>query len=308
MHVIYPKIHRLGSEENDGILIGTVTIQEKVDGANTSIWKEIGDKPIHCGSRTQDVSEKGFNGFCEYVGIHRGINDFLTDHPNKRLFGEWLVRHTIDYNETSYKQFYLFDIMDEGGSLMCQDFVEDCSKRYSIKMVEKFAVLENPTEEDILRFVGKTVLGNKGEGVVIKNEGFINKFGNKVYAKIVTQEFKEDSALVFGGNNKHSDTYWEMYVVNKFITLGRVQKVMNKLQPIIDKRLDMEHTARIINTVYHDMITEEIWDIQKSVPKIDFKALKKLSIRKAAKIYHDILNNHISVAYEETNNDEGVAR
>ena len=36
----YRKIHRLGAEENEGILVGKVMIQEKIDGANTSIWLE----------------------------------------------------------------------------------------------------------------------------------------------------------------------------------------------------------------------------------------------------------------------------
>ena len=35
----YKKIHRLGVDETDGILIGKVYVQEKVDGANVQIWK-----------------------------------------------------------------------------------------------------------------------------------------------------------------------------------------------------------------------------------------------------------------------------
>jgi len=38
MFIKYPKIYRLGKEENDDILKQEVVIQEKLDGANTSIW------------------------------------------------------------------------------------------------------------------------------------------------------------------------------------------------------------------------------------------------------------------------------
>lgn len=119
-----------------------------------------------------------------------------------------------------------------------------------------------------------------------------------VYAKVVTQEFKEDNAIIFGGNNKFSDTYWEMYVVNKYMTLPRVQKIMQKIQPTVDERLDMKHIPRITNSAFHDMMTEEIWEIVKKVPSLDFKALRNLSVRKAKQIYVDILNNSISVADE----------
>lgn len=62
MLIKYPKIHRLGSDENEGILFGKCFVQEKIDGANTSIWVEGGE--IKCGSRNNELSG-GFNGFKE---------------------------------------------------------------------------------------------------------------------------------------------------------------------------------------------------------------------------------------------------
>ena len=295
----YKKIHRLGHEENQGILDGLCVIQEKIDGANTSIWIE--DGKIQCGSRTR-ILEGGFNGFVDYANSHSGINALLEDNPGIRLYGEWLVRHTISYKETSYKEFYLFDIMD-GEEFYPQKWVQEVGAKYGIKTATIFAEIENPKLEDLEPFVGKSVLGEHGEGIVIKNDSFINKFGEKVYAKMVTQNFKESNAIVFGGNNKYSDTYWEMYIVNKYMTLPRVQKVMNKLQPIIDERLDMKHTARVAGSAYHDMITEEIWEIQKKVPSVDFKALNKLCVKKAVKIYQDILHGDISVAFNPIQNE-----
>lgn len=291
----YNKIHRLGKEETDGILIGKCYIQEKVDGANVQIWKDETGK-IRMGSRSKEITE-GFNGFCEYVNNDTRISSLLNMFPEYRLYGEWLVRHTIQYSETAYKQFYLFDIENIAtGTLLELNQVKNVAEQFALCFPQIFAVLENPTVEQIMPFVGKTNLGEKGEGVVIKNPAFINMFGINQYAKIVTQEFKEDNGLVFGGNNKHSDTYWEMYVVNKYITLERVQKIMNKLQPLIDKKLDFEHTSRIASTTFHDMLTEEIWEISKKVVSVNFKKLSNLCTRKAAQIYKDILNNSISVA------------
>lgn len=307
MFIQYPKIHRLGKDETLGILEYEVTVQEKIDGANTSIWME--GEEMKAGSRKRQLGEETFNGFVPYIKEHKGIKDLFRDLPTYRLYGEWLVRHTIAYNETAYKQFYLFDVYVEGLGFLPQHIVQGLAERYEINYPQVFFTGKT-TEEEIMKFVGQTNLGEKGEGVVIKSTEFVNQFGDMSYAKIVTEKFKEDNAITFGGNNKHSETYWEMYVVNKYCTLARVQKIMNKIQPEINEKLDKKHTPRVIATCYHDMMTEEIWEIQKKVPEINFRKLKGLAARKFVKIFHDILEGHISVAYErdqdETNNDQGL--
>lgn len=303
MFKAYPKIHRLGKDETIGLIeFGEVVVQEKIDGANTSIWIENG--VLCAGSRTRQLGEESFNGFMEYIRGHEGIMAMLAARPSYRFYGEWLVRHTISYNETAYRQWYMFDIQD-GETFLSQDSVATIAQFYGINYPQIFAE-GKLTEAEIREFVGKTNLGDKGEGVVIKNPDFKNQFGDLCYAKIVTEKFKEDNALVFGGNNKHSDTYWEMYVVNKYCTLARVQKIMNKIQPEVNEKLDKKHTPRIIQTCYHDLITEDSWEIANKVLAVDFHKLKSLCFKKFVKIYHDILENHISVAYgvqNENNND-----
>jgi hypothetical protein len=291
----YKKIHRLGKDETLGILTGKCYVQEKIDGANTQIWLDPKDGQLHMGSRSQEVTS-GFNGFVDYVKSNEPIKQLLADHPDWHLYGEWLVRHTLHYKETNYKKFYLFDIHTPEGA-MDIEAVHKVAEEYGVPTPQLFGVFENPTQEELQKFVGVTNLGEKGEGIVIKNIEFVNQFGDKYqYAKIVAQEFLEDNGLVFGGNNKHSDTYWEMWVVNKYMTIERVQKVMNKIQPTLDKKLDYEHTSRVSNTAYHDLITEEMWEISRKVVNINFKALGNLCQRKAAQIYKDVLNQSFSVA------------
>lgn len=296
----YEKIHRIGKEETDGILEGRCTIQEKLDGANASIW--VGESgSLHCGSRSRDLTKAGdsFRGLHEYVDGHPGINKLLFERQGYRLYGEWLVRHTLPYPEDKYQRFYLFDIHD-GERYLTPDVVAEIAKEYEIEHAEILAVVDNPTIEQIAELCGKSVIGEEGEGIVIKNPDFINQFGDRVCAKMVTQRFKEDNSLVFGGNNKHSDTYWEMYIVNKYMTLARIKKVMHKIQPLEEKRLDYEHIPRVANTAYHDLLTEEIWEIAKKVQAVNFKKLKNLCTKKAIQIYKDILNGDVSVAdYEE---------
>lgn len=295
-HRNYGKIHRLGKDETLGILEGTCYVQEKIDGANTQIWLE--DGVLKMGSRTRILKDdETFNGFVPYVKAHEGILKLLNEHPTLRLYGEWLVRHTIAYKETSYKKWYMFDIYDDSvGLFFTADGVQEFANQYGIAIAPIHGVFESPTLETLQEFVGKSAFGDRGEGIVIKNYEFTNSFGDKVFAKIVTESFKEDNAVAFGGNNKYSDTYHEVYVVNKYMTLSRVKKIMDKLQPEINEKLDMKHIPRIMGTCYHDMLVEEIWQIAKDVPALDFKALKRISDKKAKQIFVDIINEDISVA------------
>lgn len=291
----YEKIHRLGKEETDGILFGDIHVMEKIDGANLSIW--VGeDMNIHIGSRTREITE-GFNGAVDYVREHPGIKKLLLENPTYRLYGEWLVKHTISYKETSYKKFYLFDIRTENG-FMDPEIVVAIAKEYGIDHAHYHGKFRNPSYEEVEKLAGQSILGDKGEGVVIKNMDFVNKFGDLCYAKIVTEQFTEDNSVVFGGNNRNAFNYWEIYVSNKYITLERVRKIMQKTQPLVDERLDMKHIPRICNSVYHDMLTEEIWEIQKNVPVINLKVLQRVCFKKAKAIYLDILRDDLSVAYK----------
>lgn len=296
-HRHYGKIHRLGKEETQGILEGTCHVQEKVDGANVSIWLENGE--LMMGSRTRTLrGDETFNGFIPYVKENKGINDLLKQMPEFRLYGEWLVRHTIAYKETSYKKFYLFDIWDDVTQCFVPaEKVKEFAEQFGIDTVPMHGTFVNPTVEQLQEFVGKSEFGDRGEGIVIKNLSFVNSFGELCFAKMVTESFKEDNAVVFGGNNKYSDTYNEVYVINKYMTVARVKKIMDKLQPVIEEKLDMKHIPRIMMSAYHDMLIEEIWAIQKDVPKLDFKSLKRISDKKSKQIYIELLTGDVSVAH-----------
>lgn len=296
----YEKIHRLGKEETDGILDAPVHVQEKIDGANLQVWLEEGI--IHVGSRNNDVTlrEDGFNGAVQYVQNHDGIQQFFEDMPDNRLYGEWLVRHTILYTATSYNKFYLFDIHVPESGFLPTDAVIQFANKYGIEQPHYYGKFDVKSKEDLDKIhalVGKSMLGEKGEGVVIKRSDFVNKFGDIVYAKLVGQEFMEDNAVAFGGNNKFSDVYREMWAVNKYMTLGRIQKICMKIESETGERMDMKHIPKVMGLAHYDLFQEEMWAIADNctVP-FDFRKFQQLCYKKAKQVFVDILNDSISVA------------
>lgn len=297
----YEKIHRLGKEETDGILDAPVHVQEKIDGANLQIWME--DGVIRVGSRNNDVTDRpdGFNGAVQYVQNHEGIKQLLAEFPYLRLYGEWLVKHTIQYKETAYNKFYLFDVLSpvngEGGVFLSTPEVNDIADKYGIEKPHYYGVIKVTDINQLMSLVGKSMLGDKGEGVVLKRADFKNKFGELCYAKLVSHEFMEDNAVTFGSNNKYAQTYFELWGVNKYMTVARVKKVMQKMFSELPERPDMKHIPQIMGRSYYDMFMEEMWAIANHVSKpFDFKKFRELAYKKAKQIYIDILNDSISVA------------
>ena len=306
----YNKIHALHKAESDGILVGKCHIQEKLDGANASIWMHK-DGTIHVGSRNNDLTQKVLDGkeiskefvaLLEYVDNHKGIQEFLKNNPDHRLYGEWLVRHTIGYNESAYKEFYLFDIEYANYGFNPIEYVYTVGEQYGIKTPHYHGLIENPTLDLIKELAGQSTLGEKGEGVVIKNPEHVNKFMDKTYAKYVTEDFKEGNSITFGGNNKHSDAYDEMYFVNELVNLPRVRKICNKVQSE-HGRLEMRHIPMIMGMTHYDVLTEEIHAISKRMSKkgamFDFKKFKQLCERKTKRIFIEILEGDISVAHRD---------
>ena len=52
-------------------------------------------------------------------------------------------------------------------------------------------------------------------------------------------------------------------MVNKYCKVGRVKKIMQKIQSETEHRLDLQDIPRVTGSCYHDMITEdELFDIE----------------------------------------------
>ena len=95
----------------------TVTIEEKVDGANLGISVDPQTRKIMVQNRSHYVSGNGgnhaqFNRLHEWTALHQKALYELLGKGNAILYGEWLVaKHSIPYNRLP-GHFIAFDIYD----------------------------------------------------------------------------------------------------------------------------------------------------------------------------------------------------
>jgi len=312
----YQHIVKLDDPEVEGLLVGKCYIFPKIDGTNANLWCQ--NEIIRGGSRRRVLDIHNDNqGFLNYVLTNTtDFSSFFTDHPDIRLYGEWLVPHTLKtYRDDAWRKFYVFDVTQvtpDGYERYIpyeeyKQWLDECGIDY----ISPIRIITNPTHEDLMRCVQLNTFLIKedsgiGEGIVVKNYDFVNRYGRITWGKIVTNEFKDKHYKDMGAPER--DTHLvEKELVDKFLDQPIVDKVyaniLNENKALIlqhDKEIpfDKKWIPQLLNTVYYEFVREEIWSMVKWIDKeklrsIDFKNLKQHSFNKVREYYPQLFRREI---------------
>jgi hypothetical protein len=293
----YQHIERLGTPETDGILMGTCYIFPKIDGTNSSIWAGDGLN-LHCGSRNRDLTDGEDNhGFREWVKQNEQLLlPFFIEYPLARLYGEWLVPHTLKtYRTDAWRKFYVFDVWNITPKsdetffrLLPYTEYQPILEKFGIDYIPPLAVTENPTVESITGMLERNVYliedgKGSGEGVVIKNYDYWNQYSRQTWAKIVKNEFKEQHWSNEPTKVRAPDQTEEK-IARKYITEALVEKEYAKIAS--ESGWSSKMIPRLLSTVFYCLIKEEAWSFVKDHknPVIDFKNLNQWVIRRIKEI------------------------
>lgn len=274
----YHKIVRHGKAGTHLTVEGSpkVVVQEKLDGANASFKKENGILRVF--SRNQELDQHNtLRGFYNWVMENIVPANLL---PNMIYYGEWLVKHKVDYGEENMNQFYLFDVYNEMAEEFCDyEDVEGEAQALGLKLVPVHYIGEAKDFAHLKSFVGKSLLNPEvdAEGVVVKNVDFKSRNGEQVFTKIVSDSFAEmQPQPVAKAPVAPSE---ERIFVDTFLTEARVEKQLHKLvdEGIVDE-LAIENMGVILkntgDAIYDDIVLEEIQDFE-SDRELDEKSIKK---------------------------------
>lgn len=277
----YIHLERFGTAEVEGIEVGTTYVFPKIDGTNGSIWL-TDDGEVSAGSRNRDLSKGDDNaGFFAWVKQQDHIAQYLKKNPSHTLYGEWLVPHSLKtYRDDAWRNFYVFDVMS-GDEFIPFDDYKDGLDRHGITHLSPIAIVRNGNEVSYQKCLDKNTALIKdgegvGEGIVVKNYDFQNRFGRVVWAKVVTNSFKEKHHAAMGAPLVGQQIIEEK-VIEKFVSAHLVQKTHAKITNECDG-WSSKYIPRLLSTVWHDLITEEMWQIVKDHknPKLDFGILMRL--------------------------------
>jgi hypothetical protein len=285
--------------ETDGLDVGTVWIFPKIDGTNGSVWLENpverGGDFIHCGSRNREVTPEDDNaGFAKAMKSDGNIICALHKYPEWRIYGEWLVPHTLKtYREEAWKEFYIFDVHNGERWLTYEEYAQPLIDQY-LNVIPPLAVIENPSDEQLMGLLDTNTYLIKdgcgaGEGLVLKNYAHVNKFGRQTWAKIVRTAFKDKHRSDSPVKVSQGKNIYEIQIVNDFVTMALVDKVYAN---IFNEQggWSAKFIPRLLQTVFYDLVREHAWDMCKNYkyPTINFGKLRKYANAKTKELKSEL--------------------
>ena len=293
----YQHLERYGNTEVEGIEVGTCYVFPKLDGTNGSVWMDKTKTiPFSCGSRNRELALDNDNaGFMNAMVDDNAIVTYMFANPEHVLYGEWLVPHTLKtYNDDAWRKFYVFDVFDRNKErLLGYDEYSHDLVRAGINIIAPIAIIKNGTEAHFTDCLSKAHYLVKdgegsGEGVVVKNYDYKNKYGRQTWAKIVTNEFKAKHHTEMGAPLIGCEIVEEK-IVAKLVTSSLVDKVVAKI--INDTGgWSSKNIPQLINTVFYDLVHEDAWTMVKEFknPTINFKTLSHYTTAKVKELRKDL--------------------
>lgn len=291
----YQHIEKLGREECDGVLNGTVTIQPKIDGTNSVVF--LGeDGKVHAGSRKRELTEEQDNaGFLKTIEKDVNIRNYLLKHPTHLLYGEWLVPHSIKtYDDDAWRKFYIFDVVDGENYLSYDEYVP-LLEEFNLTYIPEIGRLENPTIEEVASYIDKTHYlmpeGQKPEGVIAKNYNYKNKWGRVVWGKIISEEFFNRKQNLREKNHIAKTSDFENRIAYEYITDSVIKKEYAKILNDYPEAKRGELIGRVLNAVYNSFIEEDLVTVVKKNKNcsISFSLLKKASGNRVKEVLREEL-------------------
>lgn len=297
----YQHIERFGTDEVQGIEIGNTYIFPKIDGTNSSLW--LNDEGILCaGSRNRQLSLENDNaGFFDYIVNKSDLKflNYLLKHPNHRLYGEWLIPHSLKtYRNDAWRRFYIFDVCidkdNDSVEYIPYDIYKPMLEEFNFDYIPPIAVIKNGSYEYFINCLEKNgflIEDGKGygEGIVIKNYDFYNKYKRQTWAKIVTNEFKEKHHKKMGTPIVETEKMIEERIIDEFCTESFINKEFSKIINEMDG-WQSKYIPMLFGRIFNELIKEEMWNILKKFknPTINFKTLNTLMINKIKIVKNEI--------------------
>lgn len=301
-HKKYIHIEQMSDKHIDSFLPGDhIIIQEKLDGANASFQYDAESDSLVCFSRNHPLdAEDTLRGFYDWVqGLDKElVYSILGD--NRRVFGEWLVKHTVKYPEEKYSMLYIFDIYDmEKRMYYPQEYVKAVAEALGIPYVPVFYDGVFKSWDEIMPLIGRTEMGGEiGEGIIVKNLSRLchSKTGLPAYTKLVHERFQE----VFrkarerrqGDPEEHKARFLGRQAAESIVTPARVEKMLHKLvdEGILPEDFsirDMQTICKNLpSAVYYDCLKEEpetvnsVDNFGKHCGAVTLKLAKEIVIRR----------------------------
>ena len=206
--------------------------------------------------------------------------------------------HTLrTYQDDAWRDLYIFDVYNrDKGIYLSYDVYKPLLDAYSVTYIPCLGVVTNPTYEILCKYRDENFYKVKdnsgaGEGIVIKQYNWKNKFGRTSFAKMIANHFQDAHIKVMGGSVIKVKLI-EEEIANVYVTKHIVDKAVAKIRTE-QGQFSAKNIPQLFGMVFHELIVEEMWEIVKKhkYPKIDFKTLNTCTIVKIKQLLPELFGN-----------------
>lgn len=291
----YHSIVRYGHRSTKDVLnVGdSIVIQEKLDGANASF--AVVDGKLKCWSRRQELGiSDTLGGFYTWAKENIDVDKLL---DGVIYFGEWLNPHKVRY-ENYTKQFFLYDIYNQHlEEYVSFSMVRDEAIRLGLNLIPVFFEGEFESFEQLQSYVGRTDLGGKlgdvetGEGIVVKNVSYHDRYGKQLFVKLVTEPFAEVQKQRPPKNPKPEISPEELKV-RECTTIARVEKQIFKMieDDLLDEDYGIEDMGKILKYI-SPLVAQDIIDEEMSEDDVTVKDVLRFMNKSLPSTVKEIIKN-----------------
>jgi len=188
------------SDQVEGEDVLTFDVWEKLDGANARIYKVPGTNTLRLYSRGTYVGEVrssedydgDFRGFIKYVADNYDVYASLIP-EDYMIYGEWLVKHSVQYPDSMYGMFYAFRT-DQKAVLPVP----------STEHLGTLTLPANPSKEDHQKFVEaiSALLEDYEKSVNRPVEGAVLYYKGTPWFKLVPERLRETPTSTSAAKSK----------------------------------------------------------------------------------------------------------
>lgn len=251
----YTKIRRLGHSRNTDTVRNPedeLLFKEKLDGANFRWTYNNNGKLVFGSRRVTYTDENGepaykeedyekldgrFEDAIQYIRdnvngvdvLNTGINP-----ENCTFFGEYMVKHSLEYNWEETPQVIGFDIYNHEEERYLSN--EEATEVFEEIGIATAPIVDTKTVEEFdpenYEIPESNYRDGKMEGVVIINQDQEedNRSGFNTRAKMVTKEFKEKHKDSTGARQSVEAVKGHEKIISKYCTDGRIRKHIGKMR------------------------------------------------------------------------------
>ncbi len=262
----YPSIYALGHKITMSIFSHPVTIEEKIDGSQFSFGIFNGELKLKSKNKelSYEVPEKMFMKAVESVIT---IQDKLTEGWTYRAEYLQSPRHNVmHYESIPLKHLMVFDI--NTGHEVYLPYAEKKAEAERLGL-EAVPLIFEGIWTDATAIPGlierKSCLGGSGiEGVVIKNYGLFGPDKKCIFAKYVTETFKEIHKKSWGESNPRQHDIL-VCIISSLTTEARWLKVVQHLKEAGEIEGDPRDIGKLMKELHNDVRKECLEHIQEQL-------------------------------------------